>query len=49
MTPSEWIFFIIFTIAINVVMQVLAWKIGSYLVRRSARKEKKHDNTERLS
>lgn len=45
MTPSEWIFFIIFTIAINVVIQVLAWKIGSYLGRRSTRKEKKHDNT----
>lgn len=45
MTTEEWIFFIIFTIAINVVMQVLAWKIGSYLGRRSTRKEKDDGNT----
>lgn len=45
MTAEEWIFFIIFTIAINVVMQVLAWKIGSYLGRRSTRKENDDGNT----
>lgn len=31
MTIEQWIGFILFTIAINIVIQVLAWKIGYWL------------------
>lgn len=31
MTIEQWIAFILFTIAINIVIQVLAWKIGYWL------------------
>lgn len=31
MSFEQWIIFISFTIAINIVMQVLAWKIGHWL------------------
>jgi Mn2+/Fe2+ NRAMP family transporter len=31
MTVEQWIVFILFTIVINIVIQVLAWKIGYWL------------------
>jgi len=39
MTVEQWIIFISFTIAINIVMQVLAWKIGYWLGKNVERKK----------
>lgn len=41
MTIEQWIFFILFTIVINIVMQVLAWKIGYWL---GTKQDKKAEN-----
>lgn len=42
MTVEQWIIFILFTIIINIVIQVLAWKIGYWLGTKEANsKERK--------
>lgn len=39
MTIEQWIVFILFTITINIVMQVLAWKIGYWLGTKQCKKK----------
>lgn len=43
MTAEQWIIFILFTIAINIVVQTLAWKIAYWL---GTRKSKEAENEE---
>lgn len=40
MTSEEWIVFILFTIGINVIFQIIAWNFGVSLAKR--REEDKH-------
>lgn len=47
MTVKEWIAFISFTIAINIVMQVLAWKIGHWLGKNVERRKNAAADNER--
>lgn len=44
MTIEQWIVFILFTIAINIVMQVLAWKIAYKLGVKHRRSEKNDES-----
>ena len=41
MTCIEWVFFILFNIAINIIFQLLAWKIAFLLERKDADGDKK--------
>ncbi len=43
MTIEEWVVFISFTIAINIVVQVLAWKIGYWLGNRNPKCPNNHN------
>lgn len=40
MTTKEWIFFILFNIAINIILQVLAWKIAFSIEKKKGGDEK---------
>ena len=39
MTAEEWVFFIAFTIIINAIMQMIAWKITKWMWKKEDRKE----------
>lgn len=51
MTAFEWVCYIAFNIAINVVLQLLAWKIGFLLgegQKRSTEKERDQEQNEEV-
>lgn len=43
MTSEEWIVFILFNIAVNVIFQIIAWKIGVSIGKKSEEKKNETD------
>ena len=39
MTGLDWVCFIAFTISINVICQIAAWKIANYMLRKEENKK----------